>query len=194
MIITCVQQKRMATTSVPKPNGHHTCTKNVRPPLLHSKNYVVFAKTYDHTTPVQKHMAITSVQQKSVVTSSVQKVYDQVNKPVYKRETQNRFIDLFLARVKMAALLRSLVILCLCVLCIDGRVIKRSTEIQFCSSSTPCGWEVYEVQTRTVEFYVESPCTCPSGTQCKSHIDDISISALVYRCKEEGQPGRPWPY
>ncbi|GIY47501.1 hypothetical protein CDAR_511531 [Caerostris darwini] len=29
----------------------------------------------------------------------------------------------------MAALLRSLVILCLCVLCIDGRVIKRSTEI-----------------------------------------------------------------
>ncbi|GIY79083.1 hypothetical protein CEXT_388571 [Caerostris extrusa] len=51
-----------------------------------------------------------------------------------------------------------------------------------CSMTTPCGWEIYKPYIRTIEYFMKSPCDCPSGTHCARSSDDISISAFVYRC------------
>ncbi|CAL1268027.1 unnamed protein product [Larinioides sclopetarius] len=66
----------------------------------------------------------------------------------------------------------------------DARSIKRSAgeTRTMCSMTTPCGWEIYKPYIRTVEYFMKSPCDCPSGTRCVRSSDDISISAFVYRC------------
>ncbi|XP_054715208.1 uncharacterized protein LOC129224688 [Uloborus diversus] len=65
--------------------------------------------------------------------------------------------------------------------CLDARAIK-STPSSICSAMTPCGWEVYKPYVRTVEFFMKSPCDCPSDQRCVRYSDDISISAYVHRC------------
>ncbi|KAF8773714.1 uncharacterized protein LOC129984421 [Argiope bruennichi] len=75
-------------------------------------------------------------------------------------------------------------LLCLLFLGMDARSIKRSPGDgrTLCSMTTPCGWEIYKPYIRTVEYFMKSPCDCPSGTRCARSSDDISISAFVYRC------------
>ncbi|GFY75850.1 uncharacterized protein TNIN_453311 [Trichonephila inaurata madagascariensis] len=85
------------------------------------------------------------------------------------------------------------VLLCLLFASMDARSIKRSAEIRsICSKTTPCGWEIYKPYIRTVEYFMKSPCDCPSGSRCVRSSDDISISAFVYRCSPvEGTPASP---
>ncbi|GIY01708.1 hypothetical protein CDAR_15451 [Caerostris darwini] len=75
-------------------------------------------------------------------------------------------------------------LLCLLFANMDARSIKRSAEDTrtLCSMTTPCGWEIYKPYIRTIEYFMNSPCDCPSGTHCARSSDDISISAFVYRC------------
>ncbi|CAL1266721.1 unnamed protein product [Larinioides sclopetarius] len=84
------------------------------------------------------------------------------------------------------------VVVCLFFSSVDARVIKRSTQMTYCSGSTPCGWEIYQPATRSVEYFVKSPCDCPSGTECLRYSDDISIAAYVFRCRQESDEGQTW--
>ncbi|GFS46478.1 uncharacterized protein NPIL_248811 [Nephila pilipes] len=82
-------------------------------------------------------------------------------------------------------------LMCLLFVSMDARSIKRSAgeTRSICSKTTPCGWEIYKPYIRTVEYFMKSPCDCPSGSRCTRSSDDISISAFVYRCSStEGTP------
>ncbi|XP_071043319.1 uncharacterized protein [Parasteatoda tepidariorum] len=76
----------------------------------------------------------------------------------------------------------SWVVLCLTVFFSEAFFIKRSTDMTICSSSTPCGWELYEAYSRTVTNFVKSPCDCPTDTHCIRWYDDLSKAAYVLRC------------
>ncbi|PRD33867.1 UNVERIFIED_CONTAM: hypothetical protein NCL1_16380 [Trichonephila clavipes] len=69
---------------------------------------------------------------------------------------------------------------------------QRRAEVKYCSGSTPCGWEIYQPATRTTDFFVQSPCECPSGTRCMRYSDDISIAAYVYKCRPGNEEGHVW--
>lgn len=59
----------------------------------------------------------------------------------------------------------------------------KKTEERICINSTPCGWAVYNKNSRVVDYFMKNRCTCTPDTQCIRSEDDISINAFVYRCK-----------
>ncbi|KFM81924.1 hypothetical protein X975_06855, partial [Stegodyphus mimosarum] len=75
----------------------------------------------------------------------------------------------------------------------DARYIKRNTKEvveekkSWCSTTTPCGWEVYKPYVKTPEYFLKSPCECRPGERCQKNSDDISISAYVYLCSNVKQ-------
>ncbi|KAF7994547.1 hypothetical protein HCN44_004019 [Aphidius gifuensis] len=49
----------------------------------------------------------------------------------------------------------------------------------------PCGWAVYIPSTRQIESFITNVCTCPDSTyECIRTDDDLSVSAYVYRCRQ----------
>ncbi|XP_043268460.1 uncharacterized protein [Venturia canescens] len=51
--------------------------------------------------------------------------------------------------------------------------------------NTPCGWAVYAPYTRTVRYFMQNTCECPDETfECVRADDDLSVSAYVYRCRQ----------
>ncbi|XP_035227822.1 uncharacterized protein LOC118200020 [Stegodyphus dumicola] len=85
------------------------------------------------------------------------------------------------------------VAVCLLCFCGEARYAKRDAG-EICSKSTPCGWEVYRPVTRTIEYFIASPCKCPNGSRCTRSSDDISISAYVHRCIPIGVNSSQWNY
>ncbi|XP_046441919.1 uncharacterized protein LOC124192580 [Daphnia pulex] len=52
-----------------------------------------------------------------------------------------------------------------------------------CGLHTPCGWGVYNSNTRQMDYFVRNICTCNRPQErCLRAGDDVSISAYVYRC------------
>ncbi|KAI1297156.1 hypothetical protein HDE_04651 [Halotydeus destructor] len=83
----------------------------------------------------------------------------------------------------------SLLICALCLITseVSANPVKRSANE--CSRTAPCGWQVYKPFERTIDYNVRSPCTCPADTKCVKTSDDVSISAYVYRCRNESEAG-----
>lgn len=51
--------------------------------------------------------------------------------------------------------------------------------------NTPCGWAVYVPFTRTVEYFMKNTCECENDSfKCVRTDDDLSVSAYVYRCRQ----------
>ncbi|XP_054720013.1 uncharacterized protein LOC129229680 [Uloborus diversus] len=73
-------------------------------------------------------------------------------------------------------------------------IVQRRDTAQWCSRSTPCGWEVYRPFMRNVEYFIKSPCDCQQGSHCVRVFDDISISAYVYLCRSQNEDIAVWPH
>ncbi|XP_058128994.1 uncharacterized protein LOC131285292 [Anopheles ziemanni] len=66
---------------------------------------------------------------------------------------------------------------------------ERSTSNQtlnerMCESNTPCGWALYVPFSRQIEKFMKNTCECEKTLECMRTDDDVSISAYVYRCRE----------
>ncbi|GFU76784.1 uncharacterized protein TNCV_4519421 [Trichonephila clavipes] len=73
-------------------------------------------------------------------------------------------------------------------------IVKRRDAVNWCSRTTPCGWEVYRPFMRNIEYFIKSPCECQEGTHCVRVYDDISISAYVHRCRAFDENIMVWPH
>lgn len=60
---------------------------------------------------------------------------------------------------------------------------RQSGQVTFCGLHTPCGWGVYNSNTRQMDYFVRNICQCNRPLErCLRAGDDVSISAYVYRC------------
>ncbi|XP_057377077.1 uncharacterized protein LOC130698448 [Daphnia carinata] len=60
---------------------------------------------------------------------------------------------------------------------------RQSGQVTFCGFHTPCGWGVYNSNTRQMDYFVRNICQCNRPLErCLRAGDDVSISAYVYRC------------
>ncbi|KAL0117168.1 hypothetical protein PUN28_010188 [Cardiocondyla obscurior] len=61
---------------------------------------------------------------------------------------------------------------------------KEDEERRICYNA-PCGWVVYNPQTRDIEYFMKNPCVCPDESyKCVRAGEDLSASAYVYRCRQ----------
>lgn len=56
-----------------------------------------------------------------------------------------------------------------------------------CESNTPCGWALYVPFSRQIEKFMKNTCDCEKHLDCMRTDDDVSISAYVYRCRENSK-------
>ncbi|XP_076365293.1 uncharacterized protein LOC143254276 [Tachypleus tridentatus] len=96
--------------------------------------------------------------------------------------------------MRLAVTLCILVVVCALPLSTALYFKRSSDQNTACSRSTPCGWGVYDIQNRLVQFYMKGPCYCPNGTRCVRTTDALLIYSFVYHCRPLSRPAEHvWP-
>ncbi|XP_012538333.1 uncharacterized protein LOC105837798 [Monomorium pharaonis] len=61
---------------------------------------------------------------------------------------------------------------------------RKDAPTRICHNA-PCGWAVYDTDSRNIEYFMKNTCVClDESYKCVRAGDDLSASAYVYRCRQ----------